>query len=283
MCVDNVTDPEGVRRVLYGFSDAADAYELCDGDCQEPFSYLKTGVNPGNFNQTPGTITVQLWVEDFLGNLSSVDSRQILWDPRNIAVAPLVRTSNSLTINWNPDDDSIRYNAYLDEMPLNPLANSQASGSLRRQIAISDAQHRFDNVSEFKNYHIKITGIDDSGESAFSESVLSKASTYQAPILLDDAFYGEEGKQIEGNVLENDDPVDAAPLSVVTSEVSQPKNGALALETDGTFRYQPNMGFFGTDSFVYQAVNQQGAISQADVILEITEVNAAPLILSFQI
>jgi hypothetical protein len=280
LCVENVTDPDGIKRVLYGFSNATDAYELCDGSCQEPFSFLKTGVNPGQFNQTPGNITIQLWIEDFLGNLSSVDSRQIFWDPRNIVVAPLVRTQSSLTINWNSDDESIRYNAYLDEMPLNPFTDIQSSSSLRRQISISDTQHIFDNLSEFKNYHIKITGIDDSGESAFSQPLLSKAATYQAPILLDDAFYGEKGKQIEGNVLVNDDPVDAAPLSVVISEVSQPKNGVLEIQADGTFNYQPNMGFFGTDSFTYQAVNQQGAISQANVTMVLTEVNSAPLVLT---
>ena len=51
-------------------------------------------------------------------------------------------------------------------------------------------------------------------------------------------------------LLANDIDVDAGDTLTVV-QLSSPSNGQLILESDGSFVYQPNAGFEGTDSFRY--------------------------------
>jgi VCBS repeat-containing protein len=70
------------------------------------------------------------------------------------------------------------------------------------------------------------------------------------PVAVDDNF----GLNFEGqNVLANDTDADEDTLTAVL--VNGPANGSLTLNPDGTFSYSPNEGFFGTDSFTYQATD----------------------------
>jgi hypothetical protein len=52
-------------------------------------------------------------------------------------------------------------------------------------------------------------------------------------------------------ILSNDDDADGTSLSATL--VAPPANGALTLNPDGTFSYLPDVGFSGSDSFVYRA------------------------------
>ena len=50
--------------------------------------------------------------------------------------------------------------------------------------------------------------------------------------------------------------------------------------TDGTFIYTPNTGYFGPDSFVYQAVDSLGAMSnEAMVEIIVKSINDAPVLI----
>jgi hypothetical protein len=54
-------------------------------------------------------------------------------------------------------------------------------------------------------------------------------------------------------LLANDTDVDSGSLTVVLPPVTNPTNGTLSLNTDGSFTYTPNPGFTGADSFTYRA------------------------------
>jgi hypothetical protein len=74
----------------------------------------------------------------------------------------------------------------------------------------------------------------------------------RAPVATDDEFETDKAEPLPGNVLNNDSDPDAGDvLSAVL--VTNPANGALNLNSDGSFLYTPAAGFSGMDSFTYRA------------------------------
>ena len=67
-------------------------------------------------------------------------------------------------------------------------------------------------------------------------------------------------------VLANDSDVDSDPLTAV--KVTDPANGTVTLNADGSFTYAPNPNFFGSDSFTYRVTD--GTAESAPVTVSIT-------------
>jgi VCBS repeat-containing protein len=66
-------------------------------------------------------------------------------------------------------------------------------------------------------------------------------------------------------VLKNDNDVDGDPLTA--SKVTDPAHGTVTVNADGSFTYTPNAGYFGPDSFTYEADDGNGGTSIATVNL----------------
>ena len=73
-------------------------------------------------------------------------------------------------------------------------------------------------------------------------------------------------------VLANDSDAENRPLTPVL--VSQPSNGTLALDFDGSFDYLPDTNFDGTDSFTYQATDGELESNTATVTITVVAVEA---------
>jgi hypothetical protein len=69
-----------------------------------------------------------------------------------------------------------------------------------------------------------------------------------APQAVDDDFNFIPGQTFEGDVTDND----VYPQGSTFSLVSQPTNGVLTFNADGTFQFIPNPGFSETDFFTYE-------------------------------
>jgi hypothetical protein len=64
--------------------------------------------------------------------------------------------------------------------------------------------------------------------------------------------------------------------AIVVEYVGQPAEGAVLLERDGSFRYEPSDGFSGEDSFEYRVLDADGRLSEpVTVTIEVVPV-AAP-------
>ena len=75
-----------------------------------------------------------------------------------------------------------------------------------------------------------------------------------APTATDDGYsIGEDGvlNIPAPGVLSNDTDADGDTLTAI--KVTDPANGTLILNADGSFVYTPNANFNGTDSFTYKA------------------------------
>ncbi|MCF2910359.1 Ig-like domain-containing protein [Pseudoalteromonas sp. DL2-H2.2] len=275
--LDAITDPDGVSRVLLGFENAQQAQVLCDGNCSDPFAFTETGINPANFSQQPGSLQLQVWVEDNGGNLSTVATQQITWLPRSIAFNSTPRSDGNAALDWQPLPSFLRYNAYLAESPIDDVRTITTLPGAQRVIALTDSTHTFSGLDPQKHYYTRITGIDGSGESAFSESRMLAATNLITPVAIADSFSGVQFESITGNLLSNDNANGLTPLTLVTTPVRVPQNGTVTLFADGRFTYVPREAFFGSDSFRYRIVNSQGVTAEAEVSLLIERVNQDPI------
>ncbi|MGV6829896.1 MAG: Ig-like domain-containing protein, partial [Flavobacteriales bacterium] len=95
----------------------------------------------------------------------------------------------------------------------------------------------------------------------------------------DDAYYGEIDTPINGNVLDNDTDPEDDTQTVTSSTVTSEQGVTVTINSDGTFTYNPPAGYTGTDSFVYEIVDENGAVDQATVYILIGQTPAPAIAL----
>ncbi len=96
-----------------------------------------------------------------------------------------------------------------------------------------------------------------------------------APVAVDDTYTTDEDTQLVGAVLGNDTDGDDDPLTAVL--VDGPTNGTLSLDPDGSFTYDPDPNFNGSDSFTYKADDGLDLSNVASVNITIDPVNDVPV------
>lgn len=123
-------------------------------------------------------------------------------------------------------------------------------------------------------YHATVDGQ----SSAIARVALVIRPVADAPIANSDSFAVDEdttlGVAVADSVLDNDTDVDGDTL--VAQLVTDVSHGVLTLAADGSFSYQPDPNYFGTDSFVYAA--DDGALSSMETVsIEVRSVNDQPV------
>ncbi|TXS95351.1 tandem-95 repeat protein [Parahaliea maris] len=99
-----------------------------------------------------------------------------------------------------------------------------------------------------------------------SLTVVAVVTPNQAPVAVADDF----GTSYAGaNVLANDSDPDGDAL--LAALITGTTNGVVVLNTDGTFQYTPNDGFFGSDSFSYRATDGTLLSDTVTATLEVAE------------
>ena len=90
-----------------------------------------------------------------------------------------------------------------------------------------------------------------------------------APVLVDDSALTDEDTAVVVDVLGNDSDPEGDPLTV--TDTTEPANGSVEINGDGTVTYTPNTGFIGTDSFEYTVTDGQGNLSTATVTVTVAD------------
>ena len=93
-----------------------------------------------------------------------------------------------------------------------------------------------------------------------------------APVAKDDEVLVDEDSFVTfttAQLLGNDGDVDTVDGDVVSfgTITSAPLHGALTLNADGSYRYDPTRDFTGRDSFVYSVTDSAGLVSTATVAM----------------
>jgi ELWxxDGT repeat protein/VCBS repeat-containing protein len=115
--------------------------------------------------------------------------------------------------------------------------------------------------------------------SSVAIATFSVTPVNDAPVAVNDIYSVNTTaslSQTAPGVLANDTDLDSANLTAVL--VSGVQNGTLNLNANGSFTYQPNTGFSGSDRFIYVANDGSLNSTTATVNLFVTaSVNAAPI------
>lgn len=100
------------------------------------------------------------------------------------------------------------------------------------------------------------------------------------PTAFDDSYSVDQGNTLTVSapgVLVNDIDPEGQPMTALL--VTGPSNGTLVLNSNGSFTYTPNNGFFGTDTFQYRAMDPLPSSLPATVTITVNEItqNFAPV------
>lgn len=278
----DVADPDGIARVLVGFNGSEQALVLCDASCGTSFSQTVTGVNPRNFGLTPGSLRLELWLEDQLGNRILFDARDIEWLPEPVVGVNTSRSAGALQVNWSANSSARRYNLYIAEQPGITPENILTKTGGRQFLALTQTGFSVPAVEDSRRYFVLITGVDPSGESLYSEQHVIQpvgAPQFSLPVATADQFNLNEDEGLSGFLLANDSHPDNRSFSLDSQVVRLPENGTVQLNTDGSFVYKPAANFVGNDSFIYQIIDTQGLTAQALVSLTVLPINDLPIAL----
>jgi len=107
-------------------------------------------------------------------------------------------------------------------------------------------------------------GVDDS---VTVDTTSEAVGSSREPVANPDAASTVEGQEVVFSVLDNDTAEDIGAVSV--SILTQAAHGALFLGLDNMVTYVPDASFTGTDSFLYQITDANGAISTAMVSISV--------------
>ena len=133
----------------------------------------------------------------------------------------------------------------------------------------------FNGVDQFQ-----YQAIDSLGATSSATVTLVINSEPDNPVAQNDAYQFSKNKlfevTVQNGLLINDFNIEAGDLSVNTTAINTTQNGELTLNADGSFTYQPDLGFIGVDSFTYSISNEQGLTATAQVTLSESGVNTFP-------
>ena len=87
------------------------------------------------------------------------------------------------------------------------------------------------------------------------------------PVAVDDAYSTSEGTPVTASLAGNDTP--STDGGNVWMKLTDPANGTVVVNPDGTFTYTPDAGFSGADSFTYKITDVDGDVSEATATISV--------------
>jgi uncharacterized repeat protein (TIGR01451 family) len=108
----------------------------------------------------------------------------------------------------------------------------------------------------------------------WSDAVVKKVCVsggVQPPVAVNDINQTIKNVAVSGNVLTNDSDPQGLPLTA--SVVTNPANGTLTLNPNGSYTYTPNPNFVGTDIFTYKVCNSANLCTTATVTIAVSDAN----------
>ncbi|PBN47690.1 T9SS type B sorting domain-containing protein [Capnocytophaga sputigena] len=161
---------------------------------------------------------------------------------------------SSVTLTWNtatPTGFTLNPNGTIDVAPNTPAGTHTISYTI---CAVASP-----TVCSTASIVVTVSGT-------------TTSTTPVLPIAVDDRSTTAINTPVVVNVLGNDTPNGATTPNVVTN----PANGTVVVNLDGSIEYRPNTGFEGIDTFVYEICNADGCASATvtiDVVNKIVPYN----------
>ncbi len=130
---------------------------------------------------------------------------------------------------------------------------------------------------------INIIGCNSAGDCATTVVTIQVSADCDGepsagPIANDDNVTTDQNTSVTLFPMSNDSHPDGASFSITS--ISDPANGILIANGDGSYTYTPNAGFVGTDQFTYQICDEDGNCDTATITIT---VNAADVCNDIQV
>jgi VCBS repeat-containing protein len=132
------------------------------------------------------------------------------------------------------------------------------------------------NFSGSDSFQYKARDPSNADSNVVTVSITVTASN-QSPTAMDDAASTSEDTPLTDaapGVLENDTDPEFDPLTA--AKASDPANGTVTLNSNGSYTYTPDKNFSGSDSFTYTASDAEDTSNEATVAITVNAVQDAP-------
>lgn len=221
----------------------------------DSFQYLVTNIIAGESSTQTVAITV-----------SGVNDLPVALDDSFTLDEDSDLSASVLSNDSDVDDDSLTVNT----SPVSDVSN----GSL---LLNADGTFTYTPDANFNGVDSFTYSISDGNGGEQQATVnITINPVIDTPVALADSFSAIEdtlfSNTLLNGLLQNDSHGDGDTLTLNTTPVSSVSNGVLVLSSDGTFTYTPNDNFNGTDSFVYEISDSNGATAQATATITVDSV-----------
>lgn len=270
-------------------ADSATTYTITAGNGSGAFA-----INPANGNITvlDGTQLDYETIPQFIltvqaTNADGSDTVTITINMINVNDAPEITPNQSFSVAENsPSGASVGTVQATDPDPGNTLTYSIIAGNTGNAFMINSStgeiQVQTSSVLNFEagptTYDL-IISVTDGGLSDTDVVTIDVTDANDPPVAGDDGPYAatEDTSLNVGaanGVLNGDADEDGDGIMAVLD--TQPANGFVTLNPDGSFTYVPDPGFDGTDTFTYHANDGTDDSNTATVTIEVSGTNDAP-------
>lgn len=159
------------------------------------------------------------------------------------------------------------------------LTFSKASDPSHGTVTISaNGAYTYTPTGDFNGEDSFTYTVDDGRGGVSTETVTVTVNPVNdTPVAASSEIATQEDNAVSDSVSATDIDGDALVYSVTAA--GQPANGAVAMNVDGTYTYQPDPDFSGTDTFTYTVTDNAGfnGTTTATVTVTVKPVNDAPV------
>ena len=230
-----------------------------DDNYNGPDSFLYTVQDAAGNTSNPATVSIAV---NPVGDPPVAENDQATTDEDTAVVIDVVANDSdpdgdldptTVVITQQPDHGSVTVDPVTGAVTYTPDDNYNGADSFQYTI-----QDEAGNTSDPATVNITVNPVND------------------PPEAVDDSASTEEGSAVTIDVLDNDSDPDGDPIEI--NSFTQPSNGTVVLNPDGSFTYTPSGEFMGEDSFTYTIRDSSGAVSNtATVTITVSEDNPVEL------
>jgi hypothetical protein len=196
-----------------------------------------------------------------------------------IQINPVNDAPVSVADSFNTSEDNVLTGTVANDIDIDSpnLTYSYTSGAANGNITINaDGSFTYvPNSNWFGNETIVYEVCDN--QNACSTGLLQIIVTYinDAPVIEDENYNVNEDASLNGNVGSNDNNQGEGTIAYTVA--SDATNGTLTLSGNGTFTYQPNANWYGTEIIQYSGCNANNACDGGTLTITVNPINDAPL------
>lgn len=195
----------------------------------DTFEYIVTDGQEGE-----ATTTVNLMIKPVNDPPITLDDAVVTQE--DTSVSGNVLNGSNGGVDSDPDGDSLAITGY----------SSPANGAV---VINADGTFTYTPNSNFYGADSFTYSVSDGQTGSTATVNITVTPVNDKPDAVDDSFVVGDVTSITRNVLANDTDIDSPTLTITGT--TDPANGRVVLNSDGTLTYAPNPSFIGVDNFTY--------------------------------